>query len=68
MINVLEDDTLTETQFGFNWGPAIVERCVSDKGSVTLRVMTKKQCLEVRVTPKGLIRVGTPTRIENKRG
>jgi len=48
-----------ETKYGFKWGPASVERCVSDpKFGVVLKISTKGKTLEVRITPSGLIRVG----------
>ena len=48
---------LTETRFGFAWGPAHIIRCVSDKKyGVILEVRTGRQRLNVRVTPTGVIR------------
>ena len=47
-----------ETKFGFNWGAANIERCCSHKGYVFLTVRTKRQWLDITVTPSGLIRSG----------
>lgn len=60
-------------QYGFSWGQVEVERLIEHKGHRLLRIRTKKQQLEIRVTPTGLIRIEnaykvTPTgliRIEN---
>jgi hypothetical protein len=54
---------LEDTDYGFVWGPVAVERWASDEeGSVILGLTTKKETLEIRVTPTGLIRVGTPVK------
>ena len=48
---------LTETQFGFLWGPVKVERCCSDpKFGVVLVLITNRGQFQVRVTPTGLVR------------
>ena len=60
---VLHDETLTETRCGFRWGPVLVERCASHQGHVIVSIKTKNKRLDVRVTPKGFIRVGVPTPI-----
>ena len=45
---------LEETKYGFNWGPATVERVCSDaQGGVLLVIKARKAELEVRVTPNG---------------
>ena len=47
-----------ETPYGFQWGPALIERCVSDpKWGVVLTITTPKERYQVRVTPTGLVRV-----------
>lgn len=45
-------------EYGFAWGPVAVTRLVSDpKYGVVILLKSEKQRLEVRVTPKGLIRL-----------
>lgn len=45
--------------FGFRWGPCLVHRLCSDaKAGVVLEVSTDKECVEIRVTPSGIIRLG----------
>ena len=46
------------TQFGFQFGAALVERYVSHKDYVVIGVKTPKQRFEFQVTPTGLIKVG----------
>lgn len=49
------------TPYGFRFGPANVVRLFSDdKLGVWLEIQTPKQNLEIRVTNKGLIKVGQP--------
>lgn len=50
------------TQYGFQYGAALVERYASHKGYVIVGIKTPKQRLELTVTPTGLIRVGKPVR------
>ena len=46
-----------ETTYGFDWGPASIERCASGpKWGVILTIKTKRQSCQLRVTPSGLIR------------
>ncbi|UOF76742.1 hypothetical protein [Caudoviricetes sp.] len=49
------------TMYGFEWGPAIVERWAKDekKGSVLLRLTTKKhpKGMSILITKTGKIRV-----------
>lgn len=45
------------TQYGFEFGPAKVDRAWSHKGHVGLMIYTGKQLINIRVTPSGLIRV-----------
>ena len=47
------------TQFGFNWGAAVIERIHSDekKGCVALTIATKKTRLSIYVTKTGKIRI-----------
>ncbi len=48
---------LTETRYGFAWGPAKVDRTCSDqKWGVIVSVKGKREVAEVRVTPSGLVR------------
>jgi len=50
-----------DTQYGFSWGPAEVTRICSDpKWGVIFQIKTAKESLEIRVTPKGFIRVDHP--------
>lgn len=53
---------VTNTIFGFDWGPMTVERCVSDpKWGVTLVVKTARgESVEIRSTPFGRLRIGPP--------
>ena len=41
-----------EIEYGFEWGPVLVERCIEDanKGWVTLQVTTDKDILQLYVT------------------
>lgn len=42
------------TRYGFDWGPAKITRCCSDRrGGYVLLVTTKHVQHEVRITPKG---------------
>lgn len=54
----MSDEALpfTETQYGFRWGPATVERVISVDGHVVIAVRTARGSLEIRVTPSGMIR------------
>jgi hypothetical protein len=45
------------TQYGFQFGAANVSQLVEDKGAVIMSVTTKRQAIEIYVTPSGLIRV-----------
>lgn len=47
------------TTFGFDFGTASVERITSHRGHVVVAVNTAKERVFIRVTPSGLIRVGT---------
>ena len=46
---------VTEAQYGFNWGAAIVERCASHNGYVVLTVRNEKRTagVHVQVSPAG---------------
>ncbi len=47
---------LTETKYGFRWGPVEVSRLISDeRGGVLLSVMTDTQEVEIRVSPSGRV-------------
>lgn len=52
----------TVTQYGFQFGAALVERLASHKGYAIVGVKTPKQRLEITITPSGLIRVGKPVK------
>lgn len=47
---------LFETAYGFKWGQATVERICCHKGHLILSVKTKREEIEIRITPSGLIR------------
>jgi hypothetical protein len=49
-----------ETQYGFEWGAATIERSCSDKkqGWVCLTVRSKKQSLQIVVLKGGKIKYG----------
>lgn len=51
-----------ETQYGFLWGAADVQRCFSDKkkGWVTLLVTTPQTSIQIYVTRTGKIRIHDP--------
>ena len=53
---------MRDTQYGFRYGAALVERYASHKGYVIVGVKTKRQRLEMTISPSGLIRVGKPTK------
>ena len=56
------------TKYGFTWGPMEVSRiCGDDKFGRVLRIETPSEVLELRVTPKGFIRVGTVTPVKKSR-
>lgn len=58
-----------ETRFGFEWGPARVERVASDpKAGVIVIVQTKREQVHIRVTPSGLIRVEEITKTADSGG
>ena len=48
-----------ETRYGFDWGPVEVRRTadLGPKLGVVLMLITKRERLDVRVTPGGRIRV-----------
>jgi hypothetical protein len=49
----------SETKYGFKWGPATIERCISDpKFGVVIEATTPKGKVYLRITPSGLIRIG----------
>lgn len=50
------------TLYGFEFGPAVVERLAHDNGYVVVGVKTQRQRLDITITPSGLIRVGKPVR------
>ena len=46
-------------QYGFSWGPARVVRIADDlKWGVLLEIRGNAHTVEIRVTPKGYIRLG----------
>lgn len=55
------------TEFGFVFGPVEVQRLFGEKdGSVFLRLRTHRDFMDVRVTPKGLIRPNQPSSLRRK--
>ena len=58
-----------ETQYGFEYGAAKVERLRSDekKGWVLMRIETPRECLDVYVTKTGKVRVDVTRGREWKR-
>lgn len=50
------------TSYGFQFGPAVVERLASHDGYVVVGIKTQRQRLDITITPTGLIRVGKPVR------
>ena len=47
---------LRETRYGFNWGPLVVQREISDpKLGYILRVRTAHKALEIRTSPRGRV-------------
>lgn len=52
------------TDFGFEFGAARVERMFCDnKIGAVMRIETDREVCEIRVTPKGFIRLGTVTTV-----
>ena len=53
----IQQETRSETtQYGFIFGAAEVQRTMSHKGYVVIRVITPRQTLAIKVTPTGLIK------------
>jgi len=52
------DELLKITQYGFEWGPVIIERTASHAGHVVLTLKTDKKVMSIRITPAGFIRPG----------
>ncbi len=47
------------TQYGFTMGPCEVLRCFnSPRWGAVIDVQSKRQRVEIRVTPKGFLRIG----------
>ena len=46
-----------ETKYGFEWGVAKIERLISDKGRVVMKLETPRALLEVSITKTGLVRI-----------
>jgi hypothetical protein len=44
-----------QTRYGFTWGPVSVERVCSDKTGVYFYIATKKNSMNIRITPGGKI-------------
>ena len=55
------------TQYGFTWGPLTVTRDAShEHAGVILSLETDKERIEIQVTPKGFIRLGTVSTKQRK--
>jgi len=48
------------TAFGFEWGPALVERCASHNGHLVISITTRREIQHIRITPSGFIRIDKP--------
>lgn len=46
------------TNYGFQYGAAVVERVASHKGYAVIGVTTPRLRMEITVTPTGLLRIG----------
>ena len=55
-----------ETRYGFDYGAAIVERCVEHKGYVVIEVRNRQRTagVHVQVSPKGRVVKATPWKSE----
>lgn len=57
----MSDKTITGklSEYGFEWGAAIVERLFSNKGSgwVTIGLRTEKESFQIYVTKTGKVRI-----------
>ena len=63
------DNSGRNTQFGFDWGNLRVTRIACDpKFGYVVGIASKHGVVEVRVTPKGYIRVGPTTRMAKGKG
>lgn len=52
------DFPLQETVYGFSWGPATVERWISDpRAGVYIEIKGKRGQMVVRVTPGGYVQL-----------
>lgn len=49
--------SLSETKYGFDWGPMSIERLFDTGRGHTLQIKTKKTTLQVYVTPTGKVRI-----------
>ena len=53
---------LEETKYGFRWGQVLVERAIDDNERLYISIRTKRQVMDVAITPTGLIRPGKPNK------
>ena len=61
------DYEVVETRYGFEWGPLTVERITDDyRFGVFICVSGKREKVDIRVTPSGLVRVGEVEKIERR--
>lgn len=59
------DNSITQVRkFGFRYGPVYVQRWCDDERGVLLGLVTKRQVLQIFVTPSGMIRVGKPEKAD----
>lgn len=57
-----------DTQYGFEFGAAKVQRLFSDKGAAYIEVKTPRGAVTIAITPTGFIRLGKVVRAETIRG
>lgn len=50
------ETTVDTIPYGFRWGEVTVVRSCSHKGDLVLLVRSKRESLQVRITPAGFIR------------
>lgn len=55
-VDEMSEVVMAETNYGFQFGPALVERVWSHKGRVCITVKSGIQILDVYVTPTGQIK------------
>jgi hypothetical protein len=51
-----ENEVVSPLAYGFKWGEVTVTRACQHKGDLILLIQSKRETLQVRVTPTGFIR------------